>query len=85
MVTSKVDKLAADYEHLPICANAKIWNLARELEKQNAHMLDALKAIEEGMMHDFHYVCQEGLVKNCLCYKCQKTRIKAAIAAAKGE
>ena len=48
-------------------------------------MLEALKAIEEGMMRDFHYVCQEGLIKNCLCYKCQKTRVKAAIRAAKGE
>lgn len=48
-------------------------------------MLEALEAIKEGMMHDFHYVCQEGLVKNCLCYKCQKIRIKAAIVAAKGE
>lgn len=45
--TPKIDKLAQDYEHLPICANAKIWNLARELEKQNAQMLEALEKIAE--------------------------------------
>lgn len=44
--TPKVDKLAQDYEHLPICANSKIWSLARELEKQNAELKTELKGLQ---------------------------------------
>jgi hypothetical protein len=46
-------------------------------------MRDALVLILEGAIHDFHYVCQHR--DNCLCWGCQKTRVKAALAAERGE
>ena len=85
MVTSKVDKLAADYEHLPICANAKIWNLARELEKQNAQMLEALEACAAY----WHCKRSPGIPEHSelvsLNAEQAQRLIKAAIAAAKWE
>ena len=52
----------------------------RELIEQ---MRGALELMLEGAMHDFHYVCQHR--DNCLCWSCQKARIKAALAAERGE
>jgi len=43
-------------------------------------MRDALALILEGAIHDFHYVCQHR--DNCLCWGCQKQRVKAALEAA---
>ncbi len=49
----------------------------RELIEQ---MRDALSLILEGAIHDFHYICQRR--DNCLCWGCQKKRVKAALSAA---
>ena len=43
-------------------------------------MREALELVLEGAIHDFHYVCQHR--DNCLCWGCQKARIKAALEAA---
>jgi hypothetical protein len=43
-------------------------------------MREALSLILEGAIHDFHYVCQHR--DNCLCWGCQKVRVKAALSAA---
>ncbi len=55
--TPKVDKLVTDYEHLPISANAKVWNLARELEKQNALLLEALE-MAFGLLQEYRGMYQ---------------------------
>ena len=49
----------------------------RELIEQ---MREALELVIEGAIHDFHYVCQHR--DNCLCWGCQKKRIKAALSVA---
>jgi hypothetical protein len=43
-------------------------------------MREALNLMLEGAIHDFHYVCQHR--DNCLCWGCQKVRVKAALSAA---
>ena len=53
------------------------------IERKNAlieQMREALSLILEGAIHDFHYSCQ--LRDNCLCWGCQKKRVKAALSAA---
>jgi hypothetical protein len=57
-----------------------------EIERKDKlieQMRDALVLILEGAIHGFHYVCQHR--DNCLCWGCQKTRVKAALAAERGE
>lgn len=49
-------------------------------DKLIEQLRDALKLVLEGAIHDFHYVCQHQ--DNCLCWGCQKKRIKAALSAA---
>lgn len=54
-----------------------------EIERKDAlieQMRDALSLILEGAIHDFHYICQRR--DNCLCWGCQKKRVKAALSAA---
>jgi len=43
-------------------------------------MREALNLMLEGAIYDFHYVCQHR--DNCLCWDCQKVRVKAALSAA---
>jgi hypothetical protein len=57
-----------------------------DVERKDAlieQMRDALLLFAEGAIHDFHYVCQHR--DNCLCLACQKVRVKAALAAERGE
>jgi chromosome segregation ATPase len=54
-----------------------------EIERKDKlieQMRDALNLMLEGAIHDFHYVCQHR--DNCLCWGCQKVRVKAALSAA---
>jgi len=51
-----------------------------ERDKLIEQMRDALKLVLEGAIHDFHYVCQHQ--DNCLCWGCQKKRIKAVLSTA---
>lgn len=51
-------------------------------DKLIEQMREALELMLEGAMHDFRYVCQYR--DNCLCWGCQKARIKAALAAERG-
>ena len=54
-----------------------------EIERKDKlieQMREALSLILEGVIHDFHYSCQ--LRDNCLCWGCQKKRVKAALSAA---
>ena len=56
------------------------------IERKNAlieQMREALSLILEGAIHDFHYSCQ--LRDNCLCWGCQKKRVKAALSAAESK
>jgi len=52
-------------------------------DKLIEQMREALEWVLEGAIHDFHYVCQHR--DNCLCWGCQKARIKATLAAERGE
>jgi hypothetical protein len=57
--------------------------LNQEIERKDKlveQMRDALNLMLEGAIHDFHYVCQHR--DNCLCWGCQKVRVKAALSAA---
>jgi predicted RNase H-like HicB family nuclease len=49
-------------------------------DKLIEQMRKALNLMLEGAIHDFHYVCQH--CDNCLCWCCQKVRVKAALSAA---
>ena len=72
----RMSETAADY-----CDQLERENA--ELRKLVEQMREALELMLEGAMHDFHYVCQHR--DNCLCWGCQKARIKAALAAERGE
>jgi hypothetical protein len=70
------------YPMCPDCRNLRV-KLSYDylvLEKQNKQMREALSLILEGAIHDFHYVCQHR--DSCLCWGCQKKRVKAALSAA---
>jgi hypothetical protein len=62
---------------------AELAEAQAEIERKDKlveHMRDALNLMLEGAIHDFHYVCQHR--DNCLCWGCQKVRVKAALSAA---
>ena len=64
-------------------AEMLVDDLTAEIERKDKlieQMREALELMLEGAMHDFHYACQHR--DNCLCWGCQKARIKAALAAA---
>ena len=73
-------KLVSQNQETVIAAQRRSAKAKNELIEQ---MREALELMLEGAMHDFHYVCQHR--DNCLCWGCQKARIKAAIAAERGE
>ncbi len=73
-------KLVSQNQETVIAAQRRSAKAKNELIEQ---MREALELMLEGAMHDFHYVCQHR--DNCLCWGCQKARIKAALAAERGE
>ena len=73
-------KLVSQNQETVIAAQRRSAKAKNELIEQ---MREALELMLEGAMHDFHYACQHR--DNCLCWGCQKARIKAAIAAERGE
>jgi hypothetical protein len=61
----------------------ELAEMRAEIERKDKlieQMREALSLILEGAIHDFHYVCQHR--DNCLCWGCQKVRVKAALSAA---
>ena len=73
-------KLVSQNQETVIAAQRRSAKAKNELIEQ---MREALELMLEGAMHDFHYACQHR--DNCLCWGCQKARIKAALAAERGE
>jgi CO dehydrogenase/acetyl-CoA synthase alpha subunit len=59
---------------------AEAWAEIERKDKLIEQMRKALNLMLEGAIHDFHYVCQH--CDNCLCWCCQKVRVKAALSAA---
>lgn len=63
--------------------NIRLAEARAEIERKDKlieQMREALELILEGASYNFHYVCQHR--DNCLCWGCQKARIKAALSAA---
>jgi hypothetical protein len=85
-VEKQLAEALADADHWKSECNAlqRIAHEARaEIESKNKlieQMREALNLMLEGAIHDFHYVCQH--CDNCLCWGCQKVRVKAALSAA---
>lgn len=84
-----INEARTDADHWKSECNAlqRMAHEARaEIESKNRlveQMREALLLFAEGAIHDFHYVCQHR--DNCLCLACQKVRVKAALAAERGE
>ena len=70
-------KLVSQNQETVIAAQRRSAKAKNALIEQ---MREALELVIEGAIHDFHYACQHR--DNCLCWGCQKARIKAALAAA---
>ena len=82
------DKCEGKLLAYPECTETerKLKEARAEIERKDAlieQMQEALDLMLEGAIHDFHYVCQHR--DNCLCWGCQKVRVKAALAAERGE
>lgn len=75
-----IGHLACDrIEHL----ETELAEARAEIERKDkliGQMREALKLLLEGAIHDFHYACQRR--DNCLCWGCQKARVKVALSAA---
>ena len=68
-------------EQAALCAEGQtITELVAAKDKLIEQMRDAINLMLEGAIYDFHYVCQHR--DNCLCWDCQKVRVKAALSAA---
>ena len=70
-------KLVSQNQETVIAAQRRSAKAKNALIEQ---MREALELVIEGAIHDFHYACQHR--DNCLCWGCQKARIKAALAVA---
>jgi hypothetical protein len=90
---AEIERLALEIENKQYtitCASEENQQLKESLAEARAEierkdklieqMREALSLILEGAIHDFHYSCQ--LRDNCLCWGCQKKRVKAALSAA---
>lgn len=76
-------RMKEENDHAVIVSGDFARQLETELAEARAEieqMRQALSLILEGAIHDFHYVCQHR--DNCLCWGCQKKRVKAALSAA---
>ena len=70
-------KLVSQNQETVITAQRRSAKAKNALIEQ---MREALELVIEGAIHDFHYVCQHR--DNCLCWGCQKKRVKASLSAA---
>ena len=71
----QLERELADKDRQLAEAKAEIEHKDKRIEQ----MREALNLMLEGAIYNFHYVCQHR--DNCLCWDCQKVRVKAALAA----
>jgi hypothetical protein len=84
--TVQMNKMQDEIEAIVFVKKKAVEEIAflnQEIERKDKlieQMREALNLMLEGAIHDFHYVCQHR--DNCLCWGCQKVRVKAALSAA---
>lgn len=76
---TEIERLKREHVELLIKYDEK-FDVIDTKDKLIEQMREALSLFLEGAIHDFHYVCQHR--DNCLCWGCQKKRVKAALEAA---
>jgi chromosome segregation ATPase len=78
-----IEVLHAEMNAVSTKPSGYIRHCIAKRDKLVKQMREALSLVMEGAIHDFHYACQH--CDNCLCWGCQKVRVKAALAAERGE